>query len=614
MVKYNTLKLDDHAESCDEDSCNYLESESETVEEFEFEDGSEEIDYKSKIPEFIYSKNLLYILLSFILLVSSLFLKNHFFEILVEKKAQKISYQNLFVFLSFSVICVVFLGSVFDRVSMHYLKKVHGNTSNLYYFNELSYFLALLLVFISQSAFLYQIFKSTIIIVVFNINFDIQYCYRIGIFAIFIMGCLKGLLKYVSMRFNYNMYIKNIRKTILLDVFMNLIVQLVHKVPEEFCNEEIVEVPDESELNLDVKNGFILEKRYRIESACDLGFQEKRVIIKEFLNLVPTNFKGELPTIIVDIRKKAKYKSGKIEKNMKKKHRLFYVKHLKSYFKQISAFNYMLKQLNIEPDVRLDRKKLTELYEKYYRDLIMISQSLEQINSAIEIIYKTTQFIIFIIAVLMICISSEGEIGFLSGVVSTILGTQVVAKILSDNVIQSIIFLFIIHPFDIGDRILININGTIENLIVAELNVFSTSFFRWDGTFMFIPNLALINIPITNIRRSNSIRESHSIAVSSKTNPENLQKLKELLKRFCIEKKELFTDFILVNFDKIEDSKKLFIKVIMQYQSNFQHYEYYLHKRGIFISELERCLKILKINYKPQVQKVKVIDKSQKII
>lgn len=269
----------------------------------------------------------------------------------------------------------------------------------------------------------------------------------------------------------------------------------------------------------------------------------------------------------------------------------------------------MLKHLNLKPETKLEKKLITELYEKYYRGLVMTSKNLEQINSAIGKIYKAAQIIVSIVTALIMFVSSEGQIGYVSGIVSTILGTQVVAKILSDNVMQSIIFLFIIHPFDIGDRVFLNINGIVENLIVAELNVFSTSFFRWDGTFFFIPNVVLINIPISNIRRSNCMRETHTVLGNSKTTPDKIQRLKELLKRFCSERKDIFTDNVSVNIERIENSEKILIKIIMQYQSNFQHYEYYLHKRSIFIYELNRCLKELKINYKQPIQKVKVIQK-----
>ncbi len=522
----------------------------------------------------------------------------------MENETKKIALGNVLVFFSVAVLGIIFLGFIFDHFSMRYLKRIQGSTSNLYYFNELSYFIASLTIFTFQALFLYRQYRSFYILTFFDTKFNVQYALRIIILSTLLLGGLKALVKYVSTRFNYNMYINGIRKVILTDVLLSL---LIHSVNLENPKEEIINInEDEKELVLDVRNEFILNRRYRSNSACDLGFEQKRVVIKEFLNLVPTSL-GSIPTIIADIKRKAKYKAGKIDKNIKKSHKQFFIKDIKGFFKRANVFEYLISQLNIDPNLRLDRKKITEFYDKYYRDLIMTSKNLEQINSAIDKIYFATQILICFLTGIIIFISSNGQIGFISGCISTILGTQVVSKILSDNVMQSIIFLFVIHPFDIGDRILININGVIENLIVAELNVFSTSFFKWDGTFFFIPNTVLIGIPISNIRRSNSIMESHLVQVGSKVSPEKLQKLKELLRRFCMEKKELFTDYILVNYDKIEDSNKVLIRVSMQYQTNYQHYESYLHKRSIFISELSRCLRELKISYKLPVQKVKMV-------
>lgn len=55
------------------------------------------------------------------------------------------------------------------------------------------------------------------------------------------------------------------------------------------------------------------------------------------------------------------------------------------------------------------------------------------------------------------------------------------------NMFEGIIFMFVTHPFDVGDRLLIDGN----NLIVKELGILYTIFQKWDGQVIYTPNSVL---------------------------------------------------------------------------------------------------------------------------
>jgi small-conductance mechanosensitive channel len=65
------------------------------------------------------------------------------------------------------------------------------------------------------------------------------------------------------------------------------------------------------------------------------------------------------------------------------------------------------------------------------------------------------------------------------------------------NLIESIVFLFFTHPYDVGDRLIID--G--ETLNVKEFGLMSTTFTRWDGSEIYSPNIVLAASNIHNVKR-----------------------------------------------------------------------------------------------------------------
>lgn len=77
------------------------------------------------------------------------------------------------------------------------------------------------------------------------------------------------------------------------------------------------------------------------------------------------------------------------------------------------------------------------------------------------------------------------------------------------NLFEGVIFLFVTHPFDVGDRVFID--G--QNLIVKELGILTTVFQRFDGQILYSPNAVLATKPITNIRRSSNITQTIELQI-----------------------------------------------------------------------------------------------------
>lgn len=100
------------------------------------------------------------------------------------------------------------------------------------------------------------------------------------------------------------------------------------------------------------------------------------------------------------------------------------------------------------------------------------------------------------------------------------------------NVYESVIFLFAVHPFDVGDVILHNDKDWCN---VEEIGLLNTVVVRWDGVKLWLPNVRLAEAPLPNVSRSNDRWEGFKVAVDISTPPEVFEAVKADLEVFMAE-------------------------------------------------------------------------------
>ncbi|KAK9844135.1 hypothetical protein WJX81_005562 [Elliptochloris bilobata] len=69
------------------------------------------------------------------------------------------------------------------------------------------------------------------------------------------------------------------------------------------------------------------------------------------------------------------------------------------------------------------------------------------------------------------------------------------------NLYEAVIFLFVVHPFDVGDVLLLG-NGEWHQ--VESIALQATTLLRWDGVKIWYPNAKLLLEPVMNVARSNN--------------------------------------------------------------------------------------------------------------
>ncbi|KAJ1557739.1 hypothetical protein HK096_005614, partial [Nowakowskiella sp. JEL0078] len=96
------------------------------------------------------------------------------------------------------------------------------------------------------------------------------------------------------------------------------------------------------------------------------------------------------------------------------------------------------------------------------------------------------------------------------------------------NLLESIIFLFITHPYDVGDRV--NIDST--KFVVKEFGMLTTVLKALDGREFYGPNMLLAGKFIQNVRRSGPQSEDITVSVAASTAFSKISALQDRLRKF----------------------------------------------------------------------------------
>lgn len=218
---------------------------------------------------------------------------------------------------------------------------------------------------------------------------------------------------------------------------------------------------------------------------------------------------------------------------------------------------YFPRELVMEKDIRLFvERSLLERYE--------LTKSLQNMETAVKKIGFIMTLLVALILVLIVAISFDSGLQAIVSISSILFSAGFMFQSSAKNALESILFLFVIHPFDVGDRVYIQLQTDFENLVVTEMHLLSTVFERWDGVKIYVPNYILAMKSIVNIRRSGSICELHRLQIMFDTSTEKLNQFRFMLDTFLRNHPSEYTDFYMVNLDMIENLNRIHVNVMVQ--------------------------------------------------
>ncbi|KAI9847033.1 MAG: hypothetical protein M1838_001073 [Thelocarpon superellum] len=244
-------------------------------------------------------------------------------------------------------------------------------------------------------------------------------------------------------------------------------------------------------------------------------------------------------------------------------------------------------------DISLD--EMIAAVVQFSRERYAIANSVHDVDQAIKVLDNLLCVVVLIIVILVF-------VGFLNASFTTTLATAGTALLsmsfvfasTAAEVLGSCIFLFVKHPYDVGDRVDI----TKEQLTVEHISLLFTVFKRVDNhKIVQIPNTVLNQNWIENISRSKAMREYVSMFIHFDTTFEDIQLLKREMYAF-VTSKEHNRDFqpdIDVEVVGIAEMNKLELRVEIRHKSNWSNETLRAMRRSKFMCALVLALRKIPI-------------------
>ncbi|KAF9036045.1 hypothetical protein BDZ89DRAFT_1061875 [Hymenopellis radicata] len=207
----------------------------------------------------------------------------------------------------------------------------------------------------------------------------------------------------------------------------------------------------------------------------------------------------------------------------------------------------------------ISRGEVKSTLVKVYKERRFLARSMRDVGAAL----KTLDHILLFFALVVLFFISLSVFGVnvgdsLTSVYTIGIAASFIFKGAAADAFDAIMFLFVTHPFDTGDRCFIDN----ENLVVKKMGLFATVFTRVDGTETYYFNSQLFTKFITNVRRSAKMFENCTIQIDWSTPLEKLDELERCMNEWlCTEENRWFEPATSVVLQNIEYQRYLEITI-----------------------------------------------------
>lgn len=241
-------------------------------------------------------------------------------------------------------------------------------------------------------------------------------------------------------------------------------------------------------------------------------------------------------------------------------------------------------------DASLDEIEMACL--EFHREQLSIENSMRDLDSAVGRLDNIFMTVYFVVAILIIAVALETQlVTLVTGAGTLVLGLSWLIGGSLQEVLTSIIFLFVKHPFDVGDKVILNK----ESYTVKEIRLLSTIFLDSSSILVQAPNNILNSLFIQNIRRSPQMSETFTFDVGYATTFEDLERLREKMLTFLQSERRDYHPVFDVNIKDIPAQEKMTLSADIKYKSNGQQSAIKAKRRNKWISALKAALLDLKV-------------------
>ncbi|XP_061356871.1 mechanosensitive ion channel protein 10-like [Gastrolobium bilobum] len=243
---------------------------------------------------------------------------------------------------------------------------------------------------------------------------------------------------------------------------------------------------------------------------------------------------------------------------------------------------------------KIGRSSFRNWVIRAYYERKALAQSLNDTKTAVQQLHKIASAVVsVIIIIVMLLLMGVATLKIILFCITQIVLIGVAFQGTCKTVLEAIIFVFVMHPFDIGDRCVID--GV--QMIVEEMNILTTVFLRYDNEKIYYPNAVLLSKPISNFYRSPEMWDSINFTIDISTPMETIVALKKSIQMYIESKPKYWNPKHTVIAKEIDNVDKLKLCLSVQHTINHQNYSERNFRITELLLELKKIFEIHGVKY-----------------
>ncbi|KAG0460417.1 hypothetical protein HPP92_020714 [Vanilla planifolia] len=360
---------------------------------------------------------------------------------------------------------------------------------------------------------------------------------------------------------------------------------------------------DSGKKQLQQKDGISIDELHKLNQKNVSAWKMKRLMRIVRRGMLTTldeqiaNQHGEDESaLLIRSEHEAKLAARKIFNNVSKPgERHIYLADLMRFMREDEARRALNLFSGAQGDGKVSRRSLKDWVVNVFRERRALSLTLNDTKTAVNKLHQMANAVVAIIVIiiwlLILNISTTHFFVFLS---SQVLALVFVFGNTLKSIFEAIIFLFVVHPYDVGDRC--EVNGV--QMVVEEMNILTTIFLRYDFQKITYPNCELAKLPIGNFYRSPDMGDSIDFSIHVSTPVEKIAVMRERITA-CVEaNKDHWYPGAQVVIKDVQDMNSFNVSLWMRHRINFQDMGMKWTRREPLVQEMVRILKELDIEYR----------------
>ncbi|KAM3695722.1 hypothetical protein ACJW31_07G154700 [Castanea mollissima] len=244
---------------------------------------------------------------------------------------------------------------------------------------------------------------------------------------------------------------------------------------------------------------------------------------------------------------------------------------------------------------RISKSSMKNWVVNAFRERRALALTLNDTKTAVNKLHRVLNILvgigIFVIWLLILGIATTKFLLYISSqlvLVAFIFGNT------CKTVFEAIVFLFVMHPYDVGDRC--EIEGV--QMVVEEMNILTTVFLRYDNTKLIYPNSVLATKPINNFYRSPDMGDAIEFCVHIATPADKIAAMRQRIISYVESKKEHWYAAPMIVMKDFEELNRLRLALWLTHKMNYQDMGEKFARRSLLIEEMVKIFRELDIQYR----------------